>query len=173
MSAHLLAYRREDDAREAAAAHLLAHPEQQTRHSIGINLLHYAIIQSLPQTRHANKDSHLATAQRRHDVRSRHRRTDSDTTAHDNRRNDSAHERQNVMHRQENQCAAVLVEDMDAVAYTTDVRIQIRKRQHHTLRRPRCARGIYNQRRSILGSPRIRLQLAFVNISLLQFVDDM
>ena len=69
VTTHLLVYRTEYDARQAAALCLLTHIKQGARHGRRLYLLHDTGVERLPQARHTHHDCYLATLQGVHDVR--------------------------------------------------------------------------------------------------------
>ena len=81
VSTHLLVYGTEDQTREAEAVDAGAELEEVASHETGIDLLHDARVERLPQTGDTHHDGYLATLQRGHDVGTRHGGADGHTTA--------------------------------------------------------------------------------------------
>ena len=111
---------------------------------MGIDLLHDAGIQCLPQARYAYEDGYAATAQYIHDVGSAHGRTYGYTAAHDNGGYHTSHEWEYVVQWQEYQRTASVVEDGYLEGNTLDICPQVGKAEHYALWRACGSAGIYD-----------------------------
>ena len=142
VSAHLLVDGFEDEARELDAVHPGAEGEEQTAHGAGVDLLLDAGVERLPQTGHADHDGDLAPLHGVHDVGSRHRGADGHAAAYVKRHHHGAHQRQHMVQGQQDERAALGVEDGHLFGDGAYIHQYVAEREHHALGRPRGAGGV-------------------------------